>query len=128
MKIHRIRTTAVACWMIRMLCLLGSTHPFFARADVRLPALFSDHMVLQREMSAPVWGWAEAGESITVTIAGQSKSTKTDADGKWSIKLDKLETGGPLTMIVKGKNSLLSHMCFCMDGSIVHCHKKPHTS
>lgn len=71
-----------------------------------MPALFSDHMVLQRDMPVPVWGWADAGEAVTVTIAGQSKSTKAGPDGKWSVRLDKLEQGGALTMEVKGKNTV----------------------
>jgi sialate O-acetylesterase len=77
-----------------------------ARADVRLPAMFSDHMVLQRDATVPVWGWAAPGEAVTVSIDGQSKSTKADAVGKWSIKLDKLTTKEPTTMTVKGSNTL----------------------
>jgi sialate O-acetylesterase len=93
-------------WMTPALCALVIMHPFTATADVKLPALFSDHMVLQRDLSAPVWGWADAGEAVTVSIAGQSQSTKTAADGTWSIKLDKLKAGGPFTMVVKGNNAL----------------------
>jgi sialate O-acetylesterase len=77
-----------------------------ARADVRLPKLFSDHLVLQRDAAVPVWGWADPDESVTVTLAGQSKGTKAGADGKWQVKLDKLEAGGPHTLTVKGKNTL----------------------
>ena len=77
-----------------------------AFAEVRLPAMFSDHMVLQRDATVPVWGWATPGEAITVSIDGQSKSTKTDAAGKWSVKLDKLTTKEPTTMTVKGSNTL----------------------
>lgn len=106
MKTRPMKSTAQVCWITSSLCLLGVMHPAVVTADVKLPALFSDHMVLQRDMSVPVWGWADAGETVTVTIAGQSKSTKTGADGKWSIKLDKVETGGPLTMVVKGNNTL----------------------
>lgn len=80
--------------------------PSAARADVRLPAVISDHMVLQQEVAAPIWGWADNGEEVTVAIAGQSKSAKTGADGKWRINLDKLTTGGPHELIVKGKNTV----------------------
>ena len=59
-----------------------------AQADVRLPAIFSDHMVLQRDGSVPVWGWADAGEEVTVSIAGQTKKATPDANGKWSVRLD----------------------------------------
>lgn len=75
-------------------------------ADVRLPAVISDHMVLQQDAAAPIWGWADNGEEVTITIAGQSKSAKAGADGKWMIKLDKLTTGGPHELVVKGKNTL----------------------
>ena len=66
-----------------------------ARADITLPAVFSDHMVLQRGVVVPVWGWAEAGEEVTVSFGAQTKSTKAAANGKWSVKLDKLSVGEP---------------------------------
>jgi sialate O-acetylesterase len=77
-----------------------------ARADVKLPALFGDHMVLQRDKVVPVWGWADAGEMITVSCAGQTGKTTADRMGTWSVKLDRLTTGGPHTLTVKGKNTL----------------------
>jgi sialate O-acetylesterase len=76
------------------------------RADVKLPAIFSDRMVLQCDASVPVWGWAEPGEEVTVAVAGQEAKTKADADGKWSVRLTKLETGGPHVLTVQGKNQL----------------------
>ncbi len=78
----------------------------FARADVKLPAIFSDHMVLQRDQKDRVWGWAEPGEDVTVTIHGQSKTAKADADGKWQVMLDPIPTGGPYELVVKGKNTV----------------------
>lgn len=81
--------------------------PLAAPADVSLPALFSEHMVLQRDQAVPVWGWAEAGEEVLVTIGKQTKTVKTGAEGKWSVKFDKLSGGGePTTMTVKGKNTI----------------------
>jgi sialate O-acetylesterase len=77
-----------------------------ARADVKLPAIFGDHMVLQRDSAVPVWGTAAPGEEVTVTIAGQSASTKAGPDGKWSVKLTKLSAAGPQTLTVKGANTL----------------------
>ena len=73
-------------------------------ADVRMPKLFADHMVLQRNKPLPVWGWAAAGEKITVLFNGQTKTTKAGKDGKWSLQLDATEAGGPYTLTVKGKN------------------------
>jgi sialate O-acetylesterase len=56
-------------------------------AEPKLAALFSDHMVLQRDCAVPVWGWADAGATVTVEFAGQTKSTVSDANGKWSVPL-----------------------------------------
>lgn len=59
-------------------------------AELKLPALFTDHMILQREASIPVWGWTGAGEEVSVEFAGQKKTAKADASGKWMVKLDPL--------------------------------------
>lgn len=59
-----------------------------AFAGPKLPAVFSDHMVLQREQAVPVWGQADVGELVTVEFAGQVKSTHADADGRWKVMLD----------------------------------------
>ena len=59
-----------------------------ATAAPKLPNIFSDHMVLQRDRAIPVWGTAEAGEEVSVSFAGQTKTTKADADGKWMVHLD----------------------------------------
>lgn len=80
--------------------------PLGASAEVKLPALFSEHMVLQRDLPATVWGWADPGEEVTVTIGQQSKKTKAGADKKWSVKLDKLSVGEPVTLTVKGTNTI----------------------
>src|SRR5579862_10010806 len=80
--------------------------PLAAPADVRLPQIISDHMVLQRDGADPIWGWADAGEEVTVGIAGQTKTAKPGADGKWVVRLDKLAAGGPHELTVKGKNTL----------------------
>src|SRR5438132_1278091 len=75
-------------------------------ADVKLPALFSDHMALERDAAVRVWGWAEPGEQVTVSIADQTKTATAGADGKWTLKLDKLATGDPLTLTVKATNTI----------------------
>ena len=78
----------------------------FSHADVRLPAVFSDHMVLQRDTAVPVWGWADPGEQVTVSIAGQTQTATAGQDGKWTVKLNKLKAGDQLALTVKGKNTL----------------------
>jgi sialate O-acetylesterase len=75
-------------------------------AEVKLPAIFSDHAVLQRDMPVPVWGWADPGEEVTVSIAGQTQKTTADDKGKWRVTLDPLSVGEPLKMVVEGKNRL----------------------
>ncbi|MEQ8791894.1 MAG: sialate O-acetylesterase [Pirellulaceae bacterium] len=77
-----------------------------ARADVKLPAVFSSHMVLQREKPAPVWGQASAGEKVTVRFRDQEQTTTAGDDGRWSVALDKLKAGGPDTLIVEGANKI----------------------
>ena len=59
-------------------------------AELRLPAVFSDHMVLQRDQAVAVWGWADAAEEVTIEFAGQKKAAKADASGQWSLRLDPL--------------------------------------
>ena len=63
-----------------------------AETALKLPGVFGDHMVLQRDHAVPVWGWAKPGGEITVEFAGQKKTTKADADGRWMVKLDSLTT------------------------------------
>ncbi len=78
-----------------------------AQADVRLPAIIADHAVLQRGKPVPIWGWAEAGEEVTVQFAGQTKKAKADKDGAWKVSLDSLKTSAePAELTVKGKNTL----------------------
>ena len=62
-----------------------------ASADVTLPRVLGSGMVLQRGLPVPVWGWAEAGEKVTVSFAGQSKAVKAGGDGKWMVKLAPLQ-------------------------------------
>lgn len=77
-----------------------------ACADVKLPGVFSDHMVLQRDAALPVWGWAEPGEKVSVSLAGQTQTATADAAGKWALRLDALGAGGPHVLKVEGNNAL----------------------
>jgi sialate O-acetylesterase len=77
-----------------------------ARADVTLPTIFSEHMVLQANQEVPVWGWANPGEEVMVSIADQTKTAKADAKGKWMTKLGRLKPGDALTLTVRGQNTL----------------------
>ncbi|MBK9381521.1 MAG: hypothetical protein IPN39_09350 [Chitinophagaceae bacterium] len=77
-----------------------------ARAKVILPKIFSDNMVLQRNGLIPVWGWADANEKIEVRFNNQVKSVKAGKNGKWLIRLDAENAGGPYDMTIKGKNTV----------------------
>lgn len=75
------------------------------RAEVKLPNIFSDHAVLQRDMKVPIWGKADPGEEVHVIIAGQNHKTTADAAGKWRVTLEPLSVGEPLKLVVEGKAS-----------------------
>jgi len=75
-------------------------------AEVKLPHIFGNDMVLQRGRVVPVWGWADAGEEITVEIAGQALHGKADEKGNWVVHLKPMQAGGPYEMIFSGKNEI----------------------
>ncbi len=78
-----------------------------AQANVRLPAVIGNNMVLQRDVPLPVWGWADPGESITVTMGESMATVKADAAGKWKVTLPaEKNAGGPHEMIIAGKNAI----------------------
>ena len=77
-----------------------------AHAEVKLASPFTDHMVLQREMSVPVWGTAAVGETVTVEFAGQKISTTAAADGSWCVALQPLTASAESrTLIVSGSQT-----------------------
>ncbi len=75
-----------------------------ARAEVKLPNIFGDHMVLQQKQKNKVWGSADSGEKVTVSIDKQRHEATSGTDGKWEVMLTPLEAGGPHTLIIQGKN------------------------
>jgi sialate O-acetylesterase len=78
-----------------------------ASADVRLPAIVGDHMVLQQKTGAPLWGWADPGEAVAVTGSwGKKASTTADDKGKWKLCLPTPSHGGPYTLTITGKNAI----------------------
>ncbi len=75
-------------------------------AELALPPVFSDHMVLQRDMAAPLWGTANPGEKVTVKFRDQQKSATADKAGNWRVKLDPLTAGGPGILTVTGSKTI----------------------
>ena len=77
-----------------------------SQAEVRLPRIFGDHMVLQRDVPVPVWGWADPGEEVSVELGGSRVTAVADDKGKWTVKLPAQQVGDPVSLIVKGKNTV----------------------
>jgi sialate O-acetylesterase len=77
-----------------------------AQAEVKLPAVFGDNMVIQRDMPIKVWGTAGAGEEVQVSLGERHAQAKADENGKWKAQLDALPAGGPLELKVQGKNAI----------------------
>ena len=96
-----VRQLAVSIVSILALSMAGAIH-----ADVKLPAIFSDHMVLQSNAEVPIWGWAGEGEEIVVSLGEAQAKTTAGQGGLWKVTLSKLPAGGPHTLTIKGKNSL----------------------
>lgn len=84
----------------------GASAP--ALGDVRLPSVFSDHMVLQQQKPIRVWGWADAGETVQVSAGAQSVTTQANSDGRWQIELPPMKANKtPMALTVKGNNTLI---------------------
>ncbi len=104
MMIARWRPWVARSWVAAVALLVGIST---AQANVRLPAVIGNNMVLQKDIPLPIWGWADAGEEVTVTLGESKVSAKADGAGKWKVTLPAVKTaGGPHEMTVKGKNEI----------------------
>jgi sialate O-acetylesterase len=92
--------------MMKFLLLLGTCCGLFAADLPYVHPLFADHCVLQRGRPVPVWGWAEAGAEVTVSIAGKEATGVADANGRWQATLPTLEAGGPYELTISGPQSV----------------------
>jgi sialate O-acetylesterase len=92
--------------MFKVIIGLGLLGAVEAEGSIRLPAIISDNMVLQANRPVPIWGTAEAGESVTVDFAGQTQKTTADSSGKWRVNLAPLKTDTAGDMTVTGTTSL----------------------
>ncbi len=88
-----------------LLILLAVCAPLNVNAELTLPALFGDHMVLQRDYPNPAWGKTDPNETVSVSIAGQTQTTTADADGAWKVLLDPIPVGGPYTLTVSAADT-----------------------
>ncbi|MFZ4767703.1 MAG: sialate O-acetylesterase, partial [Roseimicrobium sp.] len=78
------------------------------QANVQLPPIFTDHLILQRDQMVPVWGTANAGETVVVEFAGQQHNVQADGSGKWVAKLNAMPANAePRTLTVRGENTVV---------------------
>jgi len=76
-----------------------------AEAELRLPSVIADHMVLQQKQSNPIWGWDNPGTKITLSFAGKTYTATADSDGKWTVSLDPQDANAtPQTISVEGSS------------------------
>ncbi len=94
--------------LIRILLLLALVVPAHtvAFADVRLPQIFGDSMVLQRDQPIAIWGWADAGEKITVRFRSQRQTAVADNNGRWQVSLRPEKAGENYELSVSGRNRI----------------------
>ncbi|MCX6874785.1 MAG: sialate O-acetylesterase [Verrucomicrobia bacterium] len=91
-----------------LLCVSAMVTASSAMADVRLPKIFTDNMLLQRDAPVRVWGWADAGEAVSVALAGKAAATKADDKGQWALELPAIKSGENLELAVVTGNSDLT--------------------
>ena len=85
---------------------LTATIALTARAEVRLPHVFGNHMVLQQEKPIVIWGWAQTGETVTVQLATESRTAQANERGEWKLELPAMKAGGPYTLTVRGSSTV----------------------
>lgn len=103
-----------------LVTLMVFTVPIFSsHAEVVLPGLFTDNMVLQKERPISVWGWASPGEKVTLNFHGEQRETTADKGGRWKVSIEPFEAGGPFDMEIRGrdvvtiKNVLIGDVWVC---------------
>ncbi|MBN2293130.1 MAG: sialate O-acetylesterase [Pirellulales bacterium] len=90
------RFTTVCFVLAFLLAMAAST----TLAEIKLPAIVGDHMVLQRNRPVPLWGWDKPGDEVTVAIAGQTAKAKANDKGRWQVELAPMEAGGPFELVI----------------------------
>jgi sialate O-acetylesterase len=105
LKRRKVRTKSVFSLIGALAVVLAVAGP--ASAEVKLSGIFGSHMVLQREMPLPVWGWAEPGEAVTVQLDSDKAETKADDEGNWKVTFPARKSDGEShTLTVRGANTI----------------------
>ncbi len=103
---HRTASTTI----VKLCALAGIALGFMASsapAEVRLPHVIGNNMVLQRDMRVPIWGWAEPNETVTIQLGEHKATTQADkTTGRWQFLLPATPAGGPHELIISGSNTL----------------------
>jgi sialate O-acetylesterase len=94
---------------IILIMLTGLLAALSNHAQVKLPGIFGDHMVMQRNQPVPVWGWASPGEKLKIKFNRQFKETYADRYGKWKLMLDPEPAGGPYELSIYGRSTIIFH-------------------
>ncbi|MBB6428388.1 sialate O-acetylesterase [Algisphaera agarilytica] len=87
-------------WLILLFCVTSAMSQ-----SLRLPAVFADHMVLQRDKEVPIWGWAEPQQEVSLVFNGQTVTTRADAEGRWKAAFQSMPAGGPYELKVNSGNT-----------------------
>jgi len=108
LRCMKLRAVPLRTQAFAIACVLVAVCPLARTAELFLPSIFSDHMVLQRDRALPVWGWASPGEQVTVEFAGHRVSATSEASGRWELALPPLDAtseGRPLCIRASGGGS-----------------------
>ena len=98
-------TTWVRRGLFSMTLLAGTSASGFVAAEVKLPNIFSDSMVLQQKQENKIWGKDNPGQVVTISVGDKKVTATTDAAGNWEARLPAMEVGGPLTINVAGSST-----------------------
>ncbi len=109
------------CALLAPMATSGKAQDAKAPEKPLLHPLFSDNVVLQRGIKAPVWGWAAPGQKVTVSLAGDNYETTAGADGKWMLRIKPLTAGGPYQMAVAAQNGPTVTLNNVMAGDVWIC-------
>jgi sialate O-acetylesterase len=97
---------ARCCLALTIAAILSGLFAGIATANVRLPSIISDHMVLQAGDAVPIWGWADPGETVTVKLATHQQTATADADGHWQVTFNDLAAGDRPSLTITANNTL----------------------
>lgn len=106
MPSRRLRRQRVD-WAVALATVIVAMTATPAHADVRLPKLVGNRMVLQRDIPLFIWGWADPGEQVRIAFRGSDVVVRTSADRRWSAQLPRQRPGGPFKMRISGHNRIV---------------------